>query len=142
MAYFLRSISSCCLKMHPINLSCTIKYRMKDFPRTSGTNTSAFMRYFSPCRTRSGIFVPFVRIVLSKHLEYWITFSCHLGNESSYVVEPSHEAPDFFLGSRRRQTCIARTLSGSISIPFLLTTNPSNFLNVASKVHFVGLSFN
>ena len=39
------------------------------------------------------------------------------------------------------KSCIARTLSRSISIPFLLTINPSNFSDVAPKVHFAGLSF-
>ena len=48
-------------------------------------------------------FIPFVRIVLLEHFEYRITLGRHLKDEPSYVVEPSHKAPNFFLSTRGRQ---------------------------------------
>ena len=84
MACSLRPVSSCCPKTHPIDLSCTVKYKIKGLLGTGGTKTGGTK-------------------MLSKHLEYRITLGCHLRGKSGYVVEPSHKAPNFFLGLGRRQ---------------------------------------
>ena len=104
MACYLCPVSSCCSKTHPIDLSCTVKYRIKGLPGTGRTNTGAFVRYFFHfVECYLTFFIPLVRIVLLEYLEYGITLGSHLRDEPSYVVEPSHKAFDFLLGLKRRQ---------------------------------------
>ena len=48
-------------------------------------------------------FIPLVQIVLPEHFEYRVTLGRHLRDEPGYVVEPSHKALNFLLGSGRGQ---------------------------------------
>ena len=86
-------------------------------------------------------FIPFTRIMFSKHLEDRITLGSNLRDEPGYVIQPSHKASNFLLGSRRRKILYRPYLVRNNFNSSLMTTNPSNFSNVTLKVHFAGLSF-
>ena len=120
MACSLRPISSCFPKTHPIDLSCTVKYKIKGLLGTGSINTSAFVRYsftLSNATLQSSSHSP--ELWLLKHLENRIALSRHLRDELGYVIQPSHKAPNFLLGSGRRQV---------LYCPYLVWINLNSFL--------------